>query len=75
MAKQPFAWDTEELVKEIVEEKKKFEVKKCTKDGNTFVVVVSWYMSREGWKFKSNATFPKYIWDQIADAIVGSDIW
>lgn len=75
MAKKEFSWDTEELLKEVVTEKDKYEFKKCTGFGKTYIVIVTWYMSKEGWKFKKNNTIPKEVFDLAADAVAGHDIW
>ncbi|WPF70246.1 hypothetical protein BCVP_CDS0218 [Bacillus phage BC-VP] len=76
MAKKPFSWDTEELIKEFsTHEKIKHEVYKCTLAGSSYVVILTYKLTAEGWKFKKNNTMLKEVFDIAADAVAGSDIW
>ena len=76
MAKKEFSWDTEELITEFhTHEKVKHEVKKCTLAGSSYVVIITWRLTDEGWKFKKNNTMLKEVFDKAANAVAGADIW
>lgn len=69
MGKDNF-WDDEEFIGEIPEGDKVInEVKKCTLKGKEYISVAKKVQTKEGWKYKSNATFKRETFDQIVGLV------
>ena len=70
MAKKPFAWDTEELIKVHTEtEKKEHEIRLCTLKEKEYVSVTERQLTNEGWKIKKNRTMPLEVFNAVQDAL------
>ncbi|MMZ46546.1 hypothetical protein D1872_81640 [compost metagenome] len=71
-AKKEFKWDYEEHIGFVpVNERNQREVKRTTKNGKDYILLVEWkYFLKDGvedWNAVKGFTIPAEIWDQVND--------
>lgn len=65
-----FAWDEEVLLDEVMaSDKVKFEVRKCKLNGTTYISTTKWILTKNGWSYPKNSTYPLEVFYQISDII------
>jgi hypothetical protein len=69
MAKE-FAWDSEELLGEVmVGDKVKFETKRCELGDKSYIAVTKWILTKQGWSYPKNSTFTVEAFTEIAELV------
>lgn len=71
MAKNEFAWDSEERVGVIEEsEKVKHTINLCTLNGVEYIAAEKWVLKKDGWARAKNQVFKREVFNKIAGLVL-----
>jgi|GraSoiStandDraft_51_1057287.scaffolds.fasta_scaffold28420_4 hypothetical protein len=76
MAKNDFAWDSEERVGIVQEsDKVKYEILQCKLNGVNYIAAEKWVLKKDGWARAKNQVFKSDTFSSIAHIIANVHLY